>query len=431
MNEQGKISFIPAVLMTINVMIGVGIYFNPQLMAAQAGNCSFLGWIVVALILLPLIWVTALAARMFPGSGGFYNYGKSAICETVGFVAIWSYLIGYVGMVSGQIFALHGLVKGKFPANEIIGNQVLFNVIFIIALALFSMLSITWISRIQSFITVLKLLPFFCVIGLLYFYWDPQFTLGTCSYASIGSTFTFALFGYMGFESCTNISSFLKGGSQEAFKVVLTAFFIVVALYSLFHLGLLHIMGGTNLSTMGVPAFPLCLGIPSAVMLAWAQIMLGFVLIIGYSNAIYGNMLSNVTNLASAAEKKLVFGTSMFTRLNRFDRPTLAVIAQCFATFLVITFFPDITVVSAFANLSVVVTLVITTLSVFVTQIRQASYGASCISFLSFISCAIFIRAAWFDLGVTNCMRFTYLSILLGLIGLGLVMFKSLRCCKS
>jgi len=50
MEERGKISFVAAVLMNINIIVGSGIYFAPQLMAQQTGGTSFLGWILAGFL---------------------------------------------------------------------------------------------------------------------------------------------------------------------------------------------------------------------------------------------------------------------------------------------------------------------------------------------------------------------------------------------
>lgn len=429
MSEKGKISFVTAVLMSINVMIGVGIYFNSQLMVQKAGTCSFLGWIAAAVLLLPVIWVTALAARIFPGEGGFYNYGKNGINESVGFVSIWAYLVGYVGMVSAQILALSDVVKTQCP--WVAANPVAFNAIFIIGLALLSMLSITWVSRIQGIATVLKLTPVLLVIGLLYFFWNPHITYTGLSCASISSTISYALFGYFGFEACSNIGHYLKGGPQTVFKVILTAFFSTTILYSLFHLGAIHIMGAEGFSSAGIQGLPLFLGFTSESTLALIKIIFSCVLILSFANAVYGNMLSNVTNLAGVAQRKLIFGSSLFTLVNRFDRPIFAVFAQCLATFLFITFVPNIKVVVELANLAVVLTLILTTLSVLCAQIRNKSYIASLVTVLSFGSCGALGYCCWLNLSDTNPQRLMYLGMLAAVIGIGYAMFKAVRCCTT
>ena len=73
MIEPKKISFMAAVLMNINIIVGAGIYMWPGPMTKQAGGMSFLGWPLAGLLLLPIVLTIAQAARIFPGEGGFYN----------------------------------------------------------------------------------------------------------------------------------------------------------------------------------------------------------------------------------------------------------------------------------------------------------------------------------------------------------------------
>ena len=111
MTKEGKISFWAAVLMNMNIMIGVGIYFLPQMMAKTAGNFSFLGWVLSSILVFPVIWNVALASRMFPGEGGFFRYCKSGLGETVGFVAIWTYLLGFISVIATQVVVLRKLLQ--------------------------------------------------------------------------------------------------------------------------------------------------------------------------------------------------------------------------------------------------------------------------------------------------------------------------------
>ena len=56
MEEKGKISLFAAVLISMNIMIGAGIFMNPQPMAIIGGTFSFLGWVFAAGLLFPVIW---------------------------------------------------------------------------------------------------------------------------------------------------------------------------------------------------------------------------------------------------------------------------------------------------------------------------------------------------------------------------------------
>ena len=53
--KHHKISLVTAILMNINIMVGSGILIGPAVMAGIAGNASFLAWLLVALIFLPIV----------------------------------------------------------------------------------------------------------------------------------------------------------------------------------------------------------------------------------------------------------------------------------------------------------------------------------------------------------------------------------------
>ncbi len=109
----GKISFLAGVLISINVIVGAGIYLGPSKMAAQVGNVSFLAWGVVALIMLPIVWNIAQATRLFPGQGGLYNYCTTGLNQTAGFFALWSYFLGFCAAGATLVSTLAVLITKK------------------------------------------------------------------------------------------------------------------------------------------------------------------------------------------------------------------------------------------------------------------------------------------------------------------------------
>src|SRR3989338_7217724 len=107
MTETGKISFWTAVLMSINIIVGGGIFAGPQSMAAIAGNLSFTALFLAAILVFPIVWGVSRAAVIFPGSGGFYHYCKTGINLDFGFLAHWFYLLGYImGTASAMTYLL-------------------------------------------------------------------------------------------------------------------------------------------------------------------------------------------------------------------------------------------------------------------------------------------------------------------------------------
>ncbi len=134
--KQEKISFLAAVLMSINIIVGVGIYFGPQIMAEKAGSLSFLGWGLSALLLFPVIWCIALAAKMFPGEGGFFIYCKQGLGEVFGFIAAWAYLLGFLSTAATQSTVLKEVLYKNIGFSFVVEYPILYNILFISVVAL-------------------------------------------------------------------------------------------------------------------------------------------------------------------------------------------------------------------------------------------------------------------------------------------------------
>ncbi|MFH0898424.1 MAG: APC family permease [bacterium] len=422
MKEQGQISFLVAVLISINVIVGGGIYFGPQIMASYAGNFSFLGWIFAAILLAPIIWSVASAAKMFPGTGGFYNYCTTGINDTAGFIAIWAYFLGYTATGATLTRVLKDHILGA-PETQTLYTALFSNLLIVVVVCALNLLSVSVISKVQSIGTILKLLPLFFVIVLFGFYWDSSMTFDLGSAANIGSAIPMAIFGFWGVETCCSIGHYLKGGPSKAFGVILTAFLSAMLLYSLFHFGLLHIMGAQNLATFGVAAFPGFLNLKStflASLLSWSIIV---ALGITFFNTIYGVVLLAIDNLLCLAGKRLTFFASSLTVLNRFSRPYVTIFVQGVVVFLLVTFITSKAILAALSNLGVLISFLLTIIAVAKVQIEKQAYKPLVITLLSIPTWGLLAYYSWVQAGADQLSRLMYTSPLLIGIVLGFVMF--------
>ncbi len=427
MQAQGKISFVAAVLMNINVIVGVGIYFLPQAMVQLAGSFSFLGWIAAGLLLFPVVWTVATAARIFPGTGGFYNYCATGIGPVYGFVALWAYFLGFLAVVAAQLTFLKNLLHDNAGMSIIEAMPIIVNLVLIGTIAILNLLDVRLISKIQSLATVLKLLPLIGVIGVFAFYWNSGLTYSMPDLAGVGMTLPMALFGYWGFESCTSTSHMIEGGSSKASSVLLTAFFISVSLYCLFHFGITHIMGTDAIAAQGAVGFVNYLGLSDSAH-SFANMAIVGILILALFNAAYGVTLANVSNLFNIASKNHVVGARTLRKVNRFDRPGLVILLQAVFVFCLMTFVSAEQILVALSNFGLITANVLTTYAVLKMQRKQkVSLLAKIITYLSLVSCAVLVYFSWRQIGATHSLRLLYAApFIFGIVG-GLVMFYATK----
>lgn len=423
MEQRGKVSFLAAVLMSINIIVGVGIYFGPQSMAAVAGNLSFLAWIAAGILLFPIMWCVAQAALMFPGSGGFYNYGKAGLNETAGFLASWSYFLGFLLVVSTIAMALQVFVVSSFDVPFIAHYPWIFNLIVVGVLSAMNFLPIHVISKIQSSATILKLFPIFFVIIILPFYWNSDFSYTTNSLLDVGAVLPLAIFGFWGFESTTSISSMLVGGPKQVFKVAVTAFFASALLYALFHFGILQIMGCAHLVLLGVPKFTTFLGIQSTLLLSCVTWGFLGVFILNYLNSTYGVMFFNSSNLFNLAKRRTLFKSELLSATNKEGRPTVTVIVQAVLVFLLITCISNTAILGALSNFGINLAFTITLLAVLNTLIKQRKFIKAIPAVFGLIACGFVFYFSWGFLAHDHMTRLLYLTPFIGGMGIGLLMF--------
>lgn len=431
MENQGKIPFIAAVLMNINIIVGSGIYANPQFMATNSGTWSFLGWPIVAIMLLPIILAVAQAARVFPGEGGFYNYCKTGINETAGFVANWAYLLGYMGTAATISSVIRMKLIQNFGCSFIEHHTFLFFLCLITIISLLNLISIEIISKIQSSLTIVKLIPLFFVLGVIFFYFNPGFNYSVSDISKIGGSLPWAIFGYWGFESCCSISHLIKGGSTQASKVILLAFAIATTLYTIFHLGILHIMGLENLAAYGAQSFPQFMGFAPALTSALLT-GIAFAIMVSFLNTTYGASLNNIVNINTLAKRNFLFGSKFLAKTTKSGLALNAILVHAIAFLILVTLIPNISILTAITNIGVSIAFFFTLIAVVRYNISHKDYIQLFIALLGFVSLSIILYFTWTtQLGTDdNLMRLCYAAPILVGIPLGLAMYKYLTCTK-
>lgn len=427
MKEPKKISFLAAVLMNINIIVGSGIYIFPQLMTQQAGGISFLGWALAGLLLLPIVLSIAQAARIFPGEGGFYNYCATALGQDAGFIANWAYLLGYMGTVATLVSVIRDRLISPIGITVVKGNPLLFYIIFLLFISLLNMISIRMIGKIQSTITLLKLIPLIFMLGAIFFYWNPSFDYQVSNIGHLPGTVPLVLFSFLGFESCCSISHYIRGGSTKASKVILLAFSVAVFLYTIFHLGILHIMGSDALATHGVQAFPLFMGLSQHIADICAIVLL-IDMMLSFMNTSYGASLTNITNINTFAKCGLIFKSKFLAKLNTSGMPANAALIHAVGILGLILLIPSTTTLSAITCLGVCTTFFFTVLAVFVQSLRKKMYGTLAVTIPGFISLGILFFLTWTTkLGDTVGERLFYAAPMLIGIPTGYVMYRFLK----
>jgi len=91
------LSFKVILLITINSIMGTGIFFLTASGAKHAGPASLISWIILSLIAIYIAMCFSELTSMFPKAGGIYEFAK----QTYG--RFWSFLIGWATAIAGSV----------------------------------------------------------------------------------------------------------------------------------------------------------------------------------------------------------------------------------------------------------------------------------------------------------------------------------------
>jgi len=366
-----KLSLGAAILLNINIMIGSGILIGPGQIAAIACNASFLAWPIVALLFLPIVLCTVQLSRMFPGAGGFYSYAKEGLNSTAGFASGWLYVVGYTLCICVDVLALRQTLAVFAGHNIIIDSPVLFNGICIMAYVLFNLLSFKIVSSFLNSLTIAKIVPLMALVLLLPFIIQPTFSITMHEIGFLPYSLPLAIFGFVGFEACISVSHLIVDSKKNAPRAILIGFLITAALYTLFHFGVLNVMGSQKLITLGAPAFAEFLHVPIPYLKNLLMLLIPLTSIVTMIAAATGLMNANAIMLHEMAQEKLFKGWSYVTKMSNHGRPWVAIVLEGVAIFCIATVIPNIAHVGGLCNLGIFLSFILPFVSLLLLQYKK------------------------------------------------------------
>lgn len=414
-------------------MIGGGIFAFPAIMAAIKtydggilGNASFLGWGLTALCVLPIVWTISQVTQMLPGAGGFYSYAKEGLGHKFGLLSIWFYIIGYSSSAACELMLMRNILAKYMPTNviDLHAHPVLFNIVMGAIITGLNLLAIRIIGRIQSSITIFKLLPIFCLIGLFPFFWNSNFTISTTSLFDLPKTLSFAVFGFLGFESCCSISHLIEDSERNAPRSQLYAFMLIASIYSLFHLALLNTMGVDNLIQFGGAAFPRFLDVPIPYFSQVLEFLIASVFCITFFGAALGMMLGVTACVHALAQDDNLYGSSLLKSVNAKSRPWICALLVAVGVLTISWLLPNVALLTSICNLGVFGAFALTCLSLLVLQAKRQLYTKSVISLLGLGASLAIAAYEWTNLGNSLTVQITTASPMIIALALGLLISK-------
>jgi APA family basic amino acid/polyamine antiporter len=331
MLESKKISFLSAVLININIVIGSAFFLGAPDISEKSGFFSPLLWIGCAILLLPLVLIFSKFAYKYPEAGGIYVYSESELGRFWGYLGAWLY---FIGTTACNAMVLHCFARYLYeiPAVTIFLMKMSISLLF---LELILLILFTWISlfniqifeRAQFIFSGLKMIPFMALIigAAVLFSPTKLLTASTFSAKSMFSAFPTVLFAYIGIEACSAIIDKVEDGARRGFKVILTSFAFIAAIYAI---GQMFIVGIQGQSTQN----PFLCVLPqlssqSGITIFGNQIIY-MAILFSFLGGFYSMFYVNSWNLFAIAQKKSIAFSRLWQSLNKQQAPWASVLLQ-------------------------------------------------------------------------------------------------------
>ncbi len=222
------------IAITINSVIGAGIFGLPSKAAALVGANSLFAFIGCAVVVALIVFCFAEVSSRFAATGGAYLYAKEAFGSVVGFEVGWLFwLVRITAFATNCNLLVNylGLPKEGFARIGVIAAVVL-------ALTALNFVGVKSSARMINLFTVGKLVPLFAfaIVGL--FFIEPaniNFTADVES-NSFANTILILVYAFTGFEMAVVPSGEMKNPRKILPFALLISIAIIALLYILIQL---------------------------------------------------------------------------------------------------------------------------------------------------------------------------------------------------
>ncbi len=225
-----------SVLLGVGFIIGSGIFLFPITMASMAGTYSLLSWVIGGVFTIVTGFCFAENASRIPKAGGLYSYAHQELGNTIGFLAGWSFWIGYWLTISTETKALSLYSAFFLPSYFNDFSRLLIATAIVVVLTVINYRGVREGAESQGIFTIGKIIPLVIFIAVGVFLIHPQnyypLLPANASLApAVGSAIILALWAYLGVEIITVPDEEIKDARRTVPRAILISVLIVMAVY--------------------------------------------------------------------------------------------------------------------------------------------------------------------------------------------------------
>jgi basic amino acid/polyamine antiporter, APA family len=221
------------VAITINGIIGAGIFGLPANVYKLIGTYSLIAFVACALVVALIILCFAEVSSRFDETGGPYLYAREAFQPAVAFEVGWLiWLARMTAFAANCNLLINYLSYFWVPATTPLWRASII-VLVVIALAVINLLGIRQAAIVSNAFTVGKLVPIIIFIAAGLFFLNPQaFEFGPSpTTADFSKSVLLLVYAFTGFEMATIPAGEVRDPQRNLPRALLIAILVVAILY--------------------------------------------------------------------------------------------------------------------------------------------------------------------------------------------------------
>lgn len=239
-----------AIAVIIGIVIGIGIFRLPPLVAQQAAtDAQFLGfWVAGGLICLLGAFCYAELAALKPDAGGEYHFLSEAYGSFIGFIFSW----GRMTVIQTGSIALAAFILGDYATLLLDLGPYSSSIYAAAAVILVTGLNLygTGESRKAQNVLASFIVLILVGLGIGSFFVEPTPGIATSEssftlpgWESSGSAMIFVLLTYGGWNEAVYLSAEIKGSKTNMAWVLTIGILVITSVYVLINSAYLHVLG--------------------------------------------------------------------------------------------------------------------------------------------------------------------------------------------
>jgi len=164
-HPKQTISMTDAIALILGVVIGIGIFKTPSMIAANTGreDVFFLAWLAGGIISVIGAVCYAELATAYPHTGGDYHYLTRAFGRKVGFLFAWSRMTVILpGSIAMLAFVFGDYLSTILPLGDSVHS--FYAALSVVILTILNMMGVQKGKRTQNLLTAIKVIGLFTVV---------------------------------------------------------------------------------------------------------------------------------------------------------------------------------------------------------------------------------------------------------------------------